>query len=84
MLSNSTVVVNGRDNGWGYDWDPNSYWNWLKPFRQSFNRLSDYKLDRLTQYNTSNGDVVFSKATNIRALNEITLNGKRCLVTFER
>ena len=84
VLSNSTVVVTGKDNGEGYDWDPNSYWNWLRPFRQTYNRLREDKLNRLTQYNISNGDVLFSKVTNISALSEVTLNGKRCLVTFGR
>ena len=82
-LSNGTVVITGRDNGRGYDWDPNSYWNWLKPFRQTFNRFRDFKV-RLTQYKMSNGEIVFSKATDARAVGEATLNGKKCLVTFKR
>ena len=84
VLSNSTVVVTGKDNGEGYDWDPNSYWNWLKPFRQAYNRSLEEKLNRLTQYKVSNGDVLFSKVTNISALSEVTLHGKRCLVTSGR
>ena len=84
VLSNSTVVVTGKDNGEGYDRDPNSYWNWLRPFRQTYNRLREDKLNRLTQYKVSNGDVLFSKAANTAALSEVTLNGKTCLVTFKR
>ena len=79
VLSNSTVVVNGKNNGRGYDWDPNSYWNWLNPI---YNRLLKYRDYRLTQYKVSNGDVLFSKLTDTEVLSEVILQGKRCLVTF--
>ena len=82
-LSNDTIVVTGRDNGWGYDWDPNSYWNWLRPFRKTFNLFRKFK-PCLTQYKASNGEVVFSKVTDAKAVGEVALNGKKCLVTFER
>ena len=82
VLSNSTVVVTGGDNGWGYDWDPNSYWNWLNPIRVIYNRLLKYRDYRLTQYKVSNGDVLFSKLTDTEVLSEVILQRKRCLVTF--
>ena len=36
---------------------------------------------RLTQYNISNGDVVFSKATEAKAVSEVILGGISCLLT---
>ena len=36
---------------------------------------------RLTQYNISNGEVVFSKETDAKAVGEVMLHGISCLLT---
>ena len=79
VLSNNTVVVTGKDNGKGYDWDPSRYFNWLRSLKQP-ERLHN---NRLTQYNISNGNIVFSKTTDAKAVGEVTLDGTKCLVTCD-